>query len=1071
MTQSDSKTLCEDVCASNKTQKVAPVLASIVLAGGALCYICTQLEIPQKYPDFVVGNTTWGAQGKLEDLIAVPVFIGVAFLSFILFSFLIRKQKQLFGQDRSNKLASQIIWWSLPAMTSIFRLISGASIYPALFSISAVGLTILVIASVSSNARKNSLDFEATGLLVLSVLMLAIIPLEIATVLGRLPLRWVGEVHIAGYKTATYLIAAGGLIAVCAYLCTCRKPKFRALPKLLLVGQLCLPAFFVMLYPAKLLQPDLSLTAYGTTIWLKLFLIGLILLGVCDVIRLYIKHSGTTESLKLLSPIAIFAFLVSIRCGNTLAPFIASDDYHFGELLIGWWSYIQGAVPYVGYIPAHGLIDDDLGGILSWIFYDGTAASIREASRLGLAIVELGVFVSIYYFSRSMGFAFVSALASYQLGWLFFTPFICLWFSHFAKQYASRWIAVWMITAPIVVLACPPQGLILIACSGIMLLHAIWRIWEDRSNASFKGIGISLVVIGALALFTPIIPMLWGCVMYVWANASVNQVAYGIGWHDTLVSGRFGASVLFEIIRMSWVAIPIVCLGLVYANFKSVIFRKDLMCQILVVLFFTILLIPYAMGRVDPGYLSRPGKVAVFGFGILLPLAIWDLFKPANKILLVVVVACINAAIVGDFDPRFFSSLISATASRIPTAQLRDGQDVGLANMGKAYVDDLHWTRLGRLEKLLSRNLTPEETYLDLTSRNAQYFYLNRKPPVPVTAPYNMVPLYQQKKAVEQLSQNMPTLALLGGDNIIHDGGGLALRNPYLYRFVVDNYVPRFDGGFIVGLNKSHSPDSDGPFIHVDLADITDTNWKLGVEHLGRAIVTNDPVLASFVNAGDKLRFADGVSRQIQRISGKAPWLELWLDAPIAPESNARVRDVQLLSTESVVREYRGALLQSALATNELAKIPVSWGMSQDSLEKKMSYVENLETLKSSVYQMRPEDGLYRIDGVDPQKSFDLSTLNLSGQDAGLLRFDFLCEGQAAEPRIQVYWWGDDRQGPFEAASLIFTASNGPLIVPLDASPRWLTLKQVRGLRIDLNNSSACSRIAISNVRLYQRTF
>ncbi len=49
-----------------------------------------------------------------------------------------------------------------------------------------------------------------------------------------------------------------------------------------------------------------------------------------------------------------------------------------------------------------------------------------------------------------------------------------------------------------------------------------------------------------------------------------------------------------------------------------------------------------------------------------------------------------------------------------------------------------------KLERLLSMRRTlgaivgSGETYLDLTNRSAQYFYLNYPPPIPVTAPYKL---------------------------------------------------------------------------------------------------------------------------------------------------------------------------------------------------------------------------------------------------------------------------------------------------------------------------------------------
>ena len=60
----------------------------------------------------------------------------------------------------------------------------------------------------------------------------------------------------------------------------------------------------------------------------------------------------------------------------------------------------------------------------------------------------------------------------------------------------------------------------------------------------------------------------------------------------------------------------------------------------------------------------------------------------------------------------------------------------------------------------------------------------------------------QQMNAIKRLEKKLPRLALLEGNNIIHDGGGLALRNHYLYRFVIEHYEPLELDGFVIGLSK-----------------------------------------------------------------------------------------------------------------------------------------------------------------------------------------------------------------------------------------------------------------------------
>lgn len=122
-------------------------------------------------------------------------------------------------------------------------------------------------------------------------------------------------------------------------------------------------------------------------------------------------------------------------------------------------------------------------------------------------------------------------------------------------------------------------------------------------------------------------------------------------------------------------------------------------------------------------------------------------------------------------EPLTLGNLVKVTSPTVATDLLRSGSDFNLSNIGKSAVDSSQWERLVRLVSLLDSKLAQGEIYLDLTSRNAQYFYLDRRPVVPVTAAYNMVPPSLQKRTVEELTKSTPKLALLEGANIIHDGG------------------------------------------------------------------------------------------------------------------------------------------------------------------------------------------------------------------------------------------------------------------------------------------------------------
>lgn len=1054
-------------------EKIAVLVASGCMAVFALL-VSLALTFAPSYSDFIVGNIAWDASTKLQDLLVAPVFMFTLLSGLWFFSGQIGRVKTKWGDEAAEGLVSQILWWSVPAVATLGGSVIGLPFDKKLFYISALGLVYLALVNAALFYRGQRVNPTTAGLGLLSVVLISLLPLEIALVKGRLPVDWVHEFELGRYLKTTYKLIGLGFVLMLIGIVAYAERVNRALPRLLLIGQLGLPLLFFCFYPARLLTPEGVLTKYSTTPALKILLVAMVVWGLVDVARRYFTFMRGPQANwnALLSPVALFALLMAVKAGTTTAPQLNPDDYHFGEHLLGWWSYLQGVIPYVGYMPAHGVIGDDLPGMLAYLFYDGKASSIVEASRLATLLLALFAFLALHRYSGSVGLAFVSILflggfsQSTNLNWLFLTPFICLWLHPGLLARPARWLGIWIVTAPLVILGVPPQGLLLVAASGLAALYIVWRYWRvgDIWHGR-KEIGWALAVLLLMTLLSPLLSMLFNAIRYVLENGPINQVAYGIPWTLSW-GGGVRSGFIFELVRMSWIMVPVLCATLLYKQRKSQVSNHSLVLPALVMLAFAVLLIPYSMGRIDPGAGSRPAVVGILAWTILLPVALWGMLKQREKAAWMLLVVGMSAGL-NTFPPSL-SVFVSNLSAQIPVGPLRDGASVGLHNLGIGTVQDEHWDRLTRLNTLLKRKLAPGENYLDLTSRNAQYFYLGRMPEQVVTAPYNMVPLPQQRRAVERLTQELPRIALLEGNNITHDGGGLALRNPLLYRFVLQNYVPSLEDGFIIGYRKTDLS-AQGNSVSIPLMNLTDVNWNQGVNRRESALVLADSAFASLLVPGQSVRLDNGEFRTVTRVweQGSAVWLD---GSVFDPATVGAPKAIEVSIDPKGLSAYRAGLLQRAFAVVDFAKIPVAWGRSEKSLSHKMKQVAALTSRTPLIRDLSLEGNVYKVVGADPQINFDLSDLKLSGHDAGLLRFEFSCIDQNQEPKMQVFWWGDSESVPSEASSVRFALENGVLIVPLDAAPRWLTLGQINGLRLDLDNADACSGIRVESAGLYQRT-
>ncbi|WP_413658186.1 hypothetical protein [Paraburkholderia phenoliruptrix] len=1049
------------------TEKLSVAVASAVLAAAALA-LGLRMTLAPTYSDFIVGRITWQAETKFQDLFTPPLVIAVLFIGLIVFSSQMKRLKDG-SAGWAQDLSEQLLWWSVPSVVVAAGLVTGSSADRVMQLVSAAAVIVLVAHTWLQGGRTVQHSPAVVGLGLFAAFIVALLPLELALAVGRAPVSIVGLMRVERYAQVSHVVIAVLFVAVLVSAVNGRW-LVRFLPGALLIGQLGLPFFYLTLYPARLALPDGSLTKYSTTWWLKALVVALLIAGVADVIRCYRNYRrGDRASFKaLISPLALFGLLVAFKFGNTIGPALSTNDYEFGQNLLGWWSYVKGVVPYVGYIAPHGFMEDDLPGLLSLLFYDGTAASIADANRLGSTLLSLITFLALFRFSGSLSLAFV---ATFFIGgrsaFLFFTPFLCLWFSASLRATPARWLAVWLVTAPIVVLGVPPAGVLLVAASGLLALEALWRVGRGRERAGLKVLAAVCVTLVMLAIATPFVPMLFGAIRYVLENGPINQVAYGIPWDASWNTNGPKSGLVFEAVRMSWIVAPFFCLMLAYVIVRRREANSPALLPTVVVLLFTLLLTPYSMGRIDAGDLSRAGLAAIFGWAVLIPIVAWHAIQPRHRVALVIAVAGASATL--NYTSLAFSTAVTAAAPSIAIGPMKNGADVGMPNIGRAMVQDEQWANLIKLNTLLNSVLPPGEGYLDVTSRNARTFYMNRPVTMAVTAPYNMALVRQQERAVERLSERLPDIALIGAGNLAYDGGGLALRDPVLYRFVVDHYTPVWADGVILGYSSKRAATADlGQRVTVVAKNLTDDRWERGVSRNEAALLLDSEMPMSAFAVGAQLRLADGQQRRVTKFSAEQH--TVWLDGgPLDRSKVGYPAANELALNASSAGEFRMDMLDAAFSAPDLGEIPVAWGRSNRSLAKKMFTVAALDSSASQLRDLVAQEGQYKVAGGNPQISYDVTSLKLSGHAAGILRFDFACFDRRAEPRLTVSWSGAQQAGPSAAGQLHFTADDGVLIVPIDAYPRWLILQRVAGLQIGLANPGACGAVRLKNVTLLQR--
>ena len=926
------------------------VAASAVAVGGSL--LTLQLSLHLRYPDFISGALAWGDQAKLQDLLVPPVFILLWAVSLTALTACFRRLGELVPREAFLR---HVLGWSVAFPVGVSLSLTEGRVLMPPFALAFVGIVLLLVA-VRLVVRTPEGDPDSVGAGLLGVGLLGLAPWALASAVNRLPHAWHVEVKASACNTASMLLWSLGTASLLA--CAMRFPGIlkRWGVHLLSAVQVGLVGFYALLFPACFRLPDGSVFREHVTWGFKVVLTLVAALAAADTVRRISKTRQGESWTRALSPLALFAVVIALRLPATAPAVVPSDDYHFGEQLLGAWSWThQGQTPYVDYFPAHGLLEDALDGFFSGWFLDGTASSMREAGREVLAFCALPVFVALCASTGSVLLPFVVVLfLGGRLGWFLFTPLLFFLHGNSLQERPRLWLTVWMLSFPLLVLAIPAQGLLLSASTGPI---ALWLVWRELKRGALRRLLLVLWAAAGLlvtAVVTHLYRPLWGAIRYVLENSSINQAAYGDAWNNSWPP-RGTVSGGMELLRSSWMVVPSIALLILLDQMRS---RERTAARIwpaVTTLLLSLLMLSYTMGRIDPSGLSRPGAYATFAWLVLVPLLVWQTLNADGRVLVLLGLAFLGGAF--RWSTPAWDALVAAIAPAVSTPELFDGAAHGLPALGRGVVDVQHRDRLARLDAVLRKHLRPDETYLDLTSHSADYFYLNRRPALGVTAIYNLAPLPQQRRELEHLTAGLPRLALLEGENINHDGGGMGLRTPLLFRFVLGHYVPVAEDGFIVGV------------------------------------------------AGT------------------------------------------MQSAEQAV------LMDTAFPAPDLQSLPGAWGRSEPALRRRLGPIHSLEAFRlpstaSSVLEM------------------DVSGLGLPGKDAGIFRFGFRCVDQLPGSSLRVSWVGDgDATG-----SLKMTATTGAMLVPLDASARWLTLKQPQLLRISLEPANACSSWRILEPGLAQRS-
>jgi hypothetical protein len=779
----------------------------------------------EPYSQFTVGNITWRNASKGEDYVLLVGLVAGFAAAWLVLELLDRRVWRTLGEEGVYHARSLVAYASLPLVIWAGGLVLGP---PATrewiwFGVVALAVTcgLLAVASRAPSPEPGAEEpspAATAGTVLLITLLGALSALIGAFALNRLALLLGRSFLWTGSPSPIAVSAAGAAAALAFGLWAWRgnrQSRTRTLRTAVLGAQLALPLGFLIVMPTPWVQDGTPSYAYPTG---TIFTVALLFaaLAYADIARRFgaepgvghvsdpnqrtppvLPQTASADPLLALSPVALAGALLFVKFGIVWVGYFDADDYHFGELLLPWWSLVShGAVPFWDHVPSRGLINY-VNGAAGALVFDRAATGVLAAYPLVTApflvigVVGLGRLIGTL--PAAAAFLMMPVWHTLNQVDVFNTACLAWLLVMYPRVSRAAWLVGWVGAGTAAFLLAPAQGTALVLATMPLGAWQLYRAFRDeRSRLLEMSLAMAAVAV-LLLLATPLGRMLLGALRYGVENSAVGAPAHAVEWRAGLTAPTPLNHWLWEAVRTSWIAVGLAGTAfLISACIGGDRERRRALSLIgTPVVILAVVFIYRAAGRIDIGSVSRMGFASIWMLTLLLPMLLYAAWGRRGWPAIVTLSVAGGSLIAPVLGPVSLQGVAGRAYETIPAPPgTTEAAQWGLTQIGPAAVPGTSINRLIAIDKVLRVLLEQDETYLDLTNRNAQYFYLNRRVPIEAGALYNLPNESQQLRAIRTLETAPVPVVLAWAEPVLWDGGPQSYRTHAIYRYLIWRYQP-----------------------------------------------------------------------------------------------------------------------------------------------------------------------------------------------------------------------------------------------------------------------------------------
>lgn len=515
-----------------------------------------------------------------------------------------------------------------------------------------------------------------------------------------------------------------------------------------------------------------------------------------------------------------FVMTAVLRVFSQPEAVLSIDYFHNGEISMPMQQLISyGKMPYFDIIPIHGLCDYYYG-VVNYLFFDGTYLSLNAAKIVGDLFAAVALATVLYVFSQQRQHSFMLVylfmpffvLQAGMRYWFLFLLFFALFSPQIRKGMQSLYL--WVLFSIFAIAWNVSIGGAAALAFLPMILYRLWRDlpsqWEQlRACRDKKKIGLTWTVWGLLvAAGIAFIPFFLRIVEYLGENAGTTLYVNGMEMFadvskasQYLVPGIVNGQGTFFVDAFAFLLPLLISFVMLWQKER---YGAGEMFVTYLIAFWV--LANYSFVRYDEGLRAK-----VLGVFILLLTAstlgirMWKDTKQNSQVSAGVLYAVFlgGAVVISGAQPLLSAQTlvlekevpqsvditIMGQAVEDPVVHV-SGSLVSMPGLGTGFIQGNTLQSLQNVNMLVQAAKANGQSVFDITNAVANAVIMDMPLQLPYSSAYNISNRKMQKKAIEQLANDLPDI-ILAAPEIRFDDAPFSLRSIHLYQYLMDqDYVP-----------------------------------------------------------------------------------------------------------------------------------------------------------------------------------------------------------------------------------------------------------------------------------------